>query len=63
MDTAAQYREYARECAQWAADAHTDEARSIFLQIAQQWIEAALTLERIEGSPPTPSERPLSARH
>jgi hypothetical protein len=64
MHTAAeQYREYARECAQWAAEAQTDEARGIFLQMAQQWIEAALTIDRIERPQSAPSRPSSSARH
>jgi hypothetical protein len=63
MNTSVQYREYARECAQWAAEANTEEARSIFLKMAQQWMEAALTIDRIEGPQSGPSRPSSSARH
>jgi hypothetical protein len=63
MNTADEYREYARECAGWAAEAHTDEARSIFLKIAQQWIETALAIDGIEGRRLAPSGPASSPQH
>jgi len=66
MTTAAEYREYATECTQWAVQAKTEEERRVFLAMAQQWVNAALMLEAIEGRPPQ-TERsgppPSQTRH
>jgi hypothetical protein len=42
MTTAAEYREYAHECARWAAEAKSDEMRNAFLDMANHWLAAAL---------------------
>jgi hypothetical protein len=38
MTTAAEYREYAHECARWAAEAKSDEMRDAFLDMANHWL-------------------------
>jgi hypothetical protein len=45
MTTAAEYREYAHECARWAAEAKSDEMRSAFLDMANHWLAAALKVD------------------
>jgi hypothetical protein len=47
--TAAQYREMAEECFQWAATALNDEVRANYLGIAQIWLQAA---SRLDGGLP-----------
>ena len=49
MHTAAQYREMAEECFQWAATALNDEVRANYLGIAQIWLQAA---SRLDGGLP-----------
>jgi hypothetical protein len=45
MTTAAEYREYAHECARWAAEAKSDEMRQAFLDMANHWLAAAVLVE------------------
>jgi hypothetical protein len=45
MTTAAEYREYAHECARWAAEAKSDEMRQAFLDMANHWLAAALQVD------------------
>ncbi len=45
MHTAADYREMAEECFEWAASALTDEIRATYINIAQMWLEAAARLD------------------
>jgi hypothetical protein len=49
VDTAAQYRELAEECFEWAASALTDEVGATYLSIAQIWLQAA---SRLDGGLP-----------
>jgi hypothetical protein len=49
MHTAAEYRELAEECFEWAATAVTDEVRATYLSIAQIWLQAA---SQIDGGLP-----------
>jgi hypothetical protein len=53
MTTAAQYREYANQCRQWAAEASSEAWRSAFLVMAERWIDAALTVEGCDRGPLT----------
>jgi hypothetical protein len=43
--TAAEYRELAEECFEWAATALSDEVRTTYLSIAQIWLQAASKLD------------------
>jgi hypothetical protein len=45
MTTAAEYREYAHECARWAAEAKSDEMRQAYLDTANHFLAAALELD------------------
>jgi len=45
MHTAAEYREMAEECFEWATAALTDEIRATYLSIAQTWLQAASKLD------------------
>jgi hypothetical protein len=48
MTTSREYRQFARECAKWAAETDTDEARNAFLDLACDWFFAALVVDRVE---------------
>jgi hypothetical protein len=48
MTTSREYRQFARECTKWADETDTNEAREAFLDLARDWIFAALTVDRIE---------------
>jgi hypothetical protein len=48
MPTSREYRQFARKCIRWAAEATTDEARNSFLDLAQDWTFAALVFDRVE---------------
>jgi hypothetical protein len=48
MTTSRQYRQFARECAKWADEATTDEAKKSLLDLASDWIFAALAVDRVE---------------
>ena len=50
MTTAAEYREFAKECTEWAADAESEEMCEAFLAMARQWMEAALLIDGLGGS-------------
>ncbi len=45
MSSAKEYREFARECMDWARTARSEHERAIFMQMAQTWIEAAARFE------------------
>ncbi len=45
MSSAKEFREFARECLDWARTARSDMERATFTQMAQTWIEAAQRLE------------------
>jgi hypothetical protein len=45
MSSAKEYREFARECMDWARTARSERERAIFTQMAQTWIEAAARIE------------------
>jgi hypothetical protein len=57
MSSAKEYREFARECMDWARTARSEQERAIFTQMAQTWIEAAA---RIELAPLQKTEDVLS---
>jgi hypothetical protein len=40
------FRDFAKECLDWAKTAKSDGERDIFLQMAQSWLEAAARSER-----------------
>jgi hypothetical protein len=48
VTTSREYRQFARKCIKWAAEATTDEARNSFLHLAGDWIFAALAVDRFE---------------
>jgi hypothetical protein len=52
MPTSREYRQFARECIRWAAEATTDEARDSFLDLASDWTFAALVFDRVEKQEP-----------
>jgi hypothetical protein len=45
MTTSSEFREYARECLQWADQAETEDQRESFLDMAKHWTLAAFRLE------------------
>jgi hypothetical protein len=45
MATAAEYRQYARECMESARDSHNDAVRQQFLELATLWMTAAHRLD------------------
>ena len=48
MITSREYRQFARECAKWAVETDTIEARKSFLALAKDWAFAALAADRVE---------------
>jgi hypothetical protein len=46
--TSREFREFARECTKWADEATTDEDRKSLLDLASDWIFAAIAVDRIE---------------
>jgi hypothetical protein len=46
MITSREYRQFASECTKWADETDTSEARKAFLELARDWIFAALLLDR-----------------
>ena len=54
MTTSHEYRQFARRCTEWAAEAKTDEARNDFLSLAFDWTLAALRVDEQpqEAQPP-----------
>ena len=51
MTRATEYREYAKECAQWAAEADSEAWRAAFLSMAERWLAAALRNEEGDRGP------------
>jgi hypothetical protein len=49
MTTAEEFREYAKECLQWADEAETDDQRQSFLDMARDWTLAAMRLDGMLG--------------
>jgi hypothetical protein len=47
MATVNQYRQYAKECVRWAAEAETEENRKALLELARDWTLAAMRLEGV----------------
>jgi hypothetical protein len=47
MATVKDFREFADECMRWAVQAHTEDHRKAFLQMASAWTQAALRLEGV----------------
>ena len=45
MPSAKEYRANADECMDWARTARSERERSIFIQMAQTWLHAAMLLE------------------
>jgi hypothetical protein len=56
VSSAKEFREYARECLDWANTARSERERSIFLQMAEIWIDAATRLEVDPANLVTPIE-------
>lgn len=50
VKTAAEYRAMAEECFTWAREAHDNDVRSAYLQLAQVWLDAA---SKRDGLPAT----------
>lgn len=53
MITAAEYREWAEECLEWAAEAATAEEREAHIRSAEIWLQSALRSERLSEQSPT----------
>ena len=51
MTTSREYREFARECTKWAADAASAESRNSLLHLAADWIIASVITDRRELVP------------
>ena len=45
MATVSEYKQFAKECLRWAAEATTEEDRKAFLDLARDWTLAAVRLE------------------
>ena len=52
MKTAAEYRDLAEECLQWARETHDRAVRAGYLGLAQVWLDAAA---KLDGLPVAPS--------
>jgi hypothetical protein len=48
VTTSLEYRQFARKCAKWADEATTDDAKKSLLDLAEDWIFAALVMSGIE---------------
>jgi hypothetical protein len=48
MITSREYRQFARECAKWAVETDTTDARKSFLALAKDWTFAALAADQVE---------------
>jgi hypothetical protein len=48
MTTSREYRQFARQCTKWADEATTDEDRKSLLDLASDWIFAAIAVDRFE---------------
>jgi hypothetical protein len=46
MATSREYRQFARQCTEWAAETDTNETRNAFLNLAFDWTLAALCVDR-----------------
>ncbi len=57
MKSAKQYREYAEECLKWAKEAQSDEYREALIQLAQDWLLAAIKAKPPAKLPLQPSEK------
>jgi hypothetical protein len=53
MITAPEYREWAEECLEWAAEAATPEERDAHIRSAEIWLQSALRSERLSKQPST----------
>ena len=55
MTTSREYREFARECTKWAAEAASAESRNSLLHLAADWIIASVITDRreLDASEPT----------
>jgi hypothetical protein len=70
MSSAKEFREYARECMDWASTARCEQERTIFLEMAQTWLMAAMRreakfanlIEKVEtGADAIPKKRNFSS--
>jgi hypothetical protein len=52
METAEEYRQYARECMDWAEQAVSGGEREAFLHMARMWTQAASQIEAACGPRP-----------
>jgi hypothetical protein len=59
MTTASEYRAFAKECLQWAAEAETEADRNSFLELARDWTHAAMHLEGVLIRKEPVTERPV----
>ena len=53
MITAAEYKEWAEECLEWASEAATPEERDAHIRSAEIWLQSALRAERRSKQAPT----------
>jgi hypothetical protein len=63
MTTTTEYREYAQECTRWAAQARSEAMRTAFLDMARQWMEAALRVQGVIPPDVTDRRAQPDARH
>lgn len=47
MTTAKEYREFAIECLRWATEVESEEDKQAFLDMARDWMLAAMRLEGV----------------
>jgi hypothetical protein len=54
-----EYRGMAEECFGWAREAHTEEVRLCYVNLAQTWLEAAAWIEDAYGRCSEPISTPM----
>src|ERR1700680_4896536 len=62
MTTSREYRQFARQCTEWAAETDTSEARNAFHDLASDWTLAALCVDRATKKEASPTVNHLSWR-
>jgi hypothetical protein len=62
MKTAAEYRAMAEECIKWAGQAHTDEVRESYLQLARIWLDTASRMNGMATTQPETQQTSKAAQ-
>jgi hypothetical protein len=60
MSSAKEFREFARECLDWAQTAKSEHERTTFMQMAQTWIEAAERMELASARKSEPQDSAIA---